>query len=137
MIGRLKQCTMVLAALCILGMGTQHVAAGLPDVKENATSNYAKTRYPLVMPHGWLVWSRIGSESFNINYWYQILPDLARHGSRIFAAQLSPAHTTEFRGEQLIAQVEEVIAISGQNKVNLIGHSHGGPTVRYVAAVQS
>ena len=133
----LKQCTLALAALSMLGMGTQsHAAAGLLEVKENATSNYAKTRYPIIMTHGWLGWSRIGNESFNIDYWYQILPDLARHGSRIFAAQLSPAHTTEFRGEQLVAQVEEVLAITGQKKVNLIGHSHGGPTVRYVAAVK-
>ena len=30
-------------------------------------------------------------------------------------------------------QVEEIVAISGKPKVNLIGHSHGGPTVRYAA----
>ncbi len=50
-----------------------------------------------------------------------------------FAAQLSPANTTAHRGEQLIAQVEDVLAITGKPKVNLIGHSHGGPTVLYVA----
>ena len=29
-----------------------------------------------------------------------------------------------------------MLAITGRNNVNLIGHSHGGPTVRYVAAVK-
>lgn len=61
---------------------------------------------------------------------------MARNGATVFAAQLSPANTTEIRGEQLLAQVEDVIAITGKDKVNLIGHSHGGPTVRYVAAVK-
>lgn len=28
------------------------------------------------------------------------------------------------------------MAITGSDKVNLIGHSHGGPTVQYVAAVK-
>src|SRR5690606_26616305 len=42
----------------------------------------------------------------------------------------------EVRGEQLIAEVERVLAITGAEKVNLIGHSHGGPTTRYVASVR-
>src|SRR5690606_13050311 len=62
--------------------------------------------------------------------------DMARNGSTVFAAQLSPANKTAHRGEQLISQVEDVIAITGKHKVNLIGHSHGGPTVLYVAATK-
>ena len=42
----------------------------------------------------------------------------------------------EARGEQLIDQVETIVAITGKPKVNLIGHSHGGLDVRYVAAVR-
>lgn len=115
---------------------TVQAAPAVLQIKETAKSDYSRTKYPIIMTHGWLGWSRIGNESFNIDYWYQILPDMARNGATVFAAQLSPAHTTEFRGEQLIAQVEDVIAITGKNKVNLVGHSHGGPTVRYVAAVK-
>ncbi|WP_168526202.1 triacylglycerol lipase [Acinetobacter sp. A3] len=127
-----------LAAIgCLYGMtSTAQAAPSVLAVQERVKSDYAKTKYPLLMVHGWLGWSRIGNEIFNMDYWYQILPDLARNGSTVFAAQLSPAHRTEFRGEQLIAQVEEVMAITGKAKVNLIGHSHGGPTVRYVAATK-
>lgn len=127
-----------LAAIgCLYGMtSTAQAAPSVLAVQERVKSDYAKTKYPLLMVHGWLGWSRIGNETFNMDYWYQILPDLARNGSTVFAAQLSPAHRTEFRGEQLITQVEEVIAITGKSKVNLIGHSHGGPTVRYVAATK-
>ena len=127
-----------LAAIgCLYGMtSTAQAAPSVLAVQERVKSDYAKTKYPLLMVHGWLGWSRIGNETFNMDYWYQILPNLARNGSTVFAAQLSPAHRTEFRGEQLIAQVEEVMAITGKAKVNLIGHSHGGPTVRYVAATK-
>lgn len=122
---------------CLLGsMGVAQAAPSVLPIQEQAKSDYAKTKYPLLMVHGWLGWSRIGNETFNMDYWYQILPDMARNGATVFAAQLSPAHRTEFRGEQLIAQVEEVMAITGKSKVNLIGHSHGGPTVRYVAATK-
>nr|WP_230245661.1 triacylglycerol lipase [Acinetobacter sp. PW68] len=117
-------------------MGVAQAAPSVLPIQEQAKSDYAKTKYPLLMVHGWLGWSRIGNETFNMDYWYQILPDMARNGATVFAAQLSPAHRTEFRGEQLIAQVEEVMAITGKSKVNLIGHSHGGPTVRYVAATK-
>ncbi len=132
-----KKVTLAIIAALSTGMITEVQAEpGLLQIKENIESDYAKTKYPIVMTHGWLGWSRIGNDSFNIDYWFQILPDMARNGSTVFAAQISPAHTTEFRGEQLLAQVEEVRAITGKEKVNLIGHSHGGPTVRYVAAVK-
>lgn len=132
-----KSISFAIAATLSFAMVTEAQAGpGLLEIKEKPKSDYAKTKYPIVMTHGWLGWSRIGNESFNIDYWYQILPDMARNGSTVFAAQISPAHTTEFRGEQLLAQVEEVIALTGTDKVNLIGHSHGGPTVRYVAAIK-
>ncbi|OTG81397.1 lipase [Acinetobacter sp. ANC 5054] len=124
------------AALTGLAIGLSASAQAAPSVlqvKETAKSDYAKTKYPILMVHGWLGWSRIGTDSVGLDYWYQILPDMARNGSTVFAAQLSPANTTAHRGEQLIAQVEDVMAITGKSKVNLIGHSHGGPTVLYVA----
>jgi triacylglycerol lipase len=40
------------------------------------------------------------------------------------------------RGEQLLAQVEQIVAITGSPKVNLIGHSQGALDVRYVAGVR-
>ena len=49
---------------------------------------------------------------------------------------MSQFNTPEVRGEQLIAQLEEIRAITGKAKVNLIGHSQGGFDIRYVAAVR-
>ncbi len=39
------------------------------------------------------------------------------------------------RGDQLVAQIQAIRRSSGADRVNLIGHSRGGPTVRYAAAL--
>lgn len=130
---------MLAATLSALTMGVaveSQASKGLLQITANAKTDYAKTKFPIVMVHGWLGWSRIGNENLNLDYWYNILPSMASNGATVFAAQLSPANTTAIRGEALIQQVEEVRALTGKQKVNLIGHSHGGPTVQYVAVVK-
>ncbi|RKG31627.1 triacylglycerol lipase [Acinetobacter tianfuensis] len=131
---QVKLMSLTAAAGLAIGLScTAQAAPSVLQVKETAKSSYAKTKYPILMVHGWLGWSKIGTNTIGLDYWYQILPDMARNGSSVFAAQLSPANTTAHRGEQLITQVEDVLAITGNSKVNLIGHSHGGPTVLYAA----
>ncbi len=71
-----------------------------------------------------------------IDYWYGIPSALRRDGAQVYVTEVSQLNTSELRGEELLAQVEEIVAISGKPKVNLIGHSHGGPTIRYVAGVR-
>lgn len=92
---------------------------------------YSKTKYPIVLVHGLfgfddLLW---------VDYFYKVPSALSRNGAQVYVATVSPANSTEVRGEQLLAYVQEVLAVSGADKVNLIGHSHGGPTARYVASV--
>lgn len=95
------------------------------------TNGYTQTRYPIVLVHG-----LFGFDSaLGIDYFYGIPDALRRGGAQVFVAQVSAANSTEVRGEQLLAQVRNVMAITGAAKVNLIGHSHGGPTIRYVAGV--
>lgn len=47
---------------CLLGSigATQADPIVLP-IQEQAKSDYTKTKYPLLMVHGWLGWSRIGN----------------------------------------------------------------------------
>ncbi len=126
---------------CLLGMnvlvlGSTTHASGLQSTQATFTiSDYAKTKYPVVFNHGMFGFSRLGTQTFGIDYFYQILPDLARNGANVYATQVSPLESTEVRGEQLLQQVDEVIALTGKPKVNLIGHSHGGPTIRYIEIV--
>ena len=93
--------------------------------------NYSQTQYPIVLVHGLfgfddLLW---------VDYFYKVPSALSRNGAQVYVATVSPANATEVRGEQLLSYVQEVLAVSGAEKVNLIGHSHGGPTIRYVASV--
>lgn len=94
-------------------------------------AGYTQTQYPIVLAHGMFGFDSI----VGINYWYGIPRALERDGAQVFVTQVSSVNSSEMRGEQLLAQVEEVLAITGAQKVNLIGHSHGGQSVRYVAAV--
>ena len=106
-------------------------ASLLLGANAHAASDYAKTRYPIVLVHG-----LFGFDSFlGLDYFYGIPGALTQDGAKVFVAQVSAANSTEVRGEQLLAQVKTIMAITGASKVNLIGHSHGGPTIRYVAGV--
>ncbi|WP_228279271.1 esterase/lipase family protein [Acinetobacter indicus] len=89
---------------------------------KRVTSTYAQTQYPIVFAHGMVGFNRIGTDILGMDYWYQILPDLARNGSNAWAARISPFNSSEVRGEQYLAQLQEVMAITGAKKVNLIGH---------------
>ena len=89
------------------------------------------TRYPLVLVPGMLGFVRL----VWFPHWYGIVPALRAGGAQVFAVQVAPLDASEVRGEQLLAQVKNIMAITGASKVNLIGHSHGGPTIRYVAGV--
>lgn len=122
----------------ILGLCAQAQAAPthIKQIKSNfVLSSYAKTKHPTIFVHGMLGFNRIGTDAFGLDYFYQILPDLARNGANVWAARVSPFNSSEIRGEQLLQQVDEVLALTGQQKVNLFGHSHGGHSIRYLAGV--
>jgi triacylglycerol lipase len=72
-----------------------------------------------------------------VEYFYGIPSALRADGARVYVVQVAAANSTEVRGEQLLTQVKQILAATGASKVNLIGHSHGGPTARYVASVRS
>ena len=114
-----------------------HATSALMDYQSKfVLSQYAKTQYPIILVHGFsLGFNRIGTDQLGLDYWYQIPQDLSRHGARVFAAELSAVASNELRGEQLLQQIYEVIALTGQRKVNLIGHSQGGPTIQYIEGV--
>lgn len=95
-------------------------------------SDYTKTKYPIVLAHGLLGFDEI----LGIEYWYKIPAELRKDGATVYVTTVANTNSTEVRGEQLIAQIENILAVTGAKKVNLIGHSHGGPTVRYVASVR-
>lgn len=135
-----KKMTIILSSILALtgsfAMTQSQAAAGLQTIAADKYATYAKTKNPIVMVPGMFGFTRLGTSAFGMDYFYQVLPDLARNGATAFTAQVSPLESTAIRGEQLLTQVEEVLAITGKSKVNLIGHSHGGPTALYIASVK-
>lgn len=94
-------------------------------------STYSKTRYPIVLAHGMAGFSKIGP----VDYWYGIPQELSKNGANVYVTQVASFDSSEARGEQLLSQVKMILAITGAPKVNLIGHSHGSHSIRYVAGV--
>ncbi len=95
--------------------------------------NYTKTRYPIVLCHGLAGFDTLFGV---LDYWYGLESALEDGGATVFVTDVSPFNTPQERGEQLLAQVQNILATTGAQKVNLIGHSQGGFDVRYVAAVR-
>ena len=110
------------------GLAVLMVVAGVPAAHAGTT---AQTRHPIVLVHGFMGFNSL----LGIPYWYKIPEALRKEGATVYIASVNPSQTTEYRGEELIRQMQQWAAKDGVQKFNLIGHSHGGPTVRYAAGV--
>jgi len=120
----LKKTLMTWLGACLLALALTPASA--------QAAGYTETKYPIVLVHGLFGFDKIGP----VDYWYGIPSALRSDGARVYVAQVSAANSSEVRGEQLLTQVKQILAATGAAKVNLIGHSHGGPTIRYVASVR-
>ncbi|MGC4062733.1 MAG: triacylglycerol lipase [Aquabacterium sp.] len=110
--------TMGLAALATTGA---HAAPALQ----------AQTRYPIVLVHGMLQYDALlGTDNF-----YGVPAALRASGAKVYVATLSTINSDAVRGEQLLQQLRQWAAADGHKRFNLIGHSQGGTTSRYVAGV--
>ncbi len=97
------------------------------------SSTYTQTRYPVVLVHGLLGFDRLFGA---LDYFYRVPEELRSGGARVYVANLSSSNSSALRGEQLIRELDTLRALYGHQKFNLLGHSHGGPTIRYVASVR-
>lgn len=90
------------------------------------------TQYPVVLVHGLMGFDNL----LGLDYFYNIAESLSQDGTLVFTPAVSAINSSEVRGEQLLTHVKAILALTGANKVNLIGHSQGAQTVRYVASVR-
>ena len=123
-----------LRSLCIAVVALFAVVAAQPAAAFCLFNcSYTKTKHPIVLAHG-----LAGSEEYLgiLDYWFGIENALEDGGANVFVTQVSPLNTPQARGEQLIDQIETILAVTGKPKVNLIGHSQGGLDIRYVAATR-
>lgn len=110
---------------------SSQVAASSPS--DAAPTAHETNNYPVVLVHGMFGFNSLMN---SIDYWYGIPQALEADGAQVFVARVASLQSTEVRGEELLRQVEEIVATTGSPKVHLWGHSHGAPTSRYVAAVK-
>lgn len=95
-------------------------------------SKNPRLKYPIVLVHGLFGFDKIAGK---YPYFYGVKRALENAGATVFTASISAENSNEVRGEQLLNFVKEVMSTTGALKVNLIGHSQGALTSRYVAAV--
>ena len=94
--------------------------------------NAYKTKYPIVLVHGVSGFSSI----LGIDYFYGVKNALKERGAKVYAPNVTAWDDAYQRGEDLIAALEDLRAATGAQKFNLMGHSLGGPTIRYAAGVR-
>lgn len=91
--------------------------------------SFAKTKYPIVMVGGAFAFD----SAMGIDYWYGITDALREQGAEVYVTNLSSAELNEVRGEELVYDIEQILALTGADKVNLIAHSQGALASRFAA----
>ena len=109
------------------------LALCLPYSETYSQAPIPSPKYPVVFVHGFIGFDRLLGV---MPYWFGITSKLEETGVMVYESQVSAVNSSEVRGDQLIIQIEQQLKRFSATKVNLIGHSQGGLTARYVAAVR-
>lgn len=85
-----------------------------------------RTKYPILLVHGIFFrdWQLL-------NYWGRVPASLKRNGAQFYYGGQQSATTVAKSAEELRGRIEEVLAQTGAEKVNIIAHSKGGLDSRY------
>ena len=103
----------------------------IPVIAGGVEAGSTATRYPIVLVHGFMGFKEI----LGVDYFYEVPELLRKNGAKVYVAAVSEVNSSSVRGEQLLQQMKQWAAKDGIKKFNLLGHSQGGPTARYVAGV--
>ncbi|MBK7050945.1 MAG: triacylglycerol lipase [Rhodoferax sp.] len=112
-------------------MATAVALACLGPVAQNANAGTATTVHPIVLVHGIFGFNNF----YGAPYFYGISDTLTSNGATVYTATVAAAGSNETRGYQLWQYLKQIRnARNNQSlKFNLIGHSQGSPTARWVA----
>ena len=98
-----------------------------------APSGYTDTQHPIMLVQGILAFDSIAG----VDYWYKISEKLESEGATVYTAHINALSDSVDRGEQLIAELDNIRAVDPSiQKFNLVAHSQGGLTSRYVMSVR-
>lgn len=91
-----------------------------------AADAVCRTKYPILMVHG------VFFRDFRyVNYWGRIPAELEKNGARIFYGEHQSASAVADSGQEIADRIQQVLAKTGAEKVNIIAHSKGGLDSRY------
>lgn len=130
----------LLAPMVLIAAGALPAAQAQTSLIQNGASaapatpapkGPTQTRHPIVLVHGLFGFKQV----LGLDYFNGIPQALRAGGATVYIAQVSQVNDNDVRGEQLLRQLKQWAAAGGHEKFNLIGHSQGGPTARYVAGV--
>jgi triacylglycerol lipase len=109
-------------------------AARRPDAGRDAAGLGAP--YPIVLAHGFFGFDDFAGIDF-IDYFWEVKADLAANGeTRVYTPAVDPFNDSEMRGRELLAHIEDIVAETGHERVNIIAHSQGGLDARVVATLR-
>lgn len=113
---------------------TGPIDAGSTDAPPDAsTEPRLGPPYPIVLAHGFFGFEDFAGLDF-VNYFYGVKEALLAKGEvYVYTPAVDPFNSSEKRGTQLAAHIEQILKETGHAKVNIIGHSQGGLDARVVA----
>ncbi|MGK4002736.1 triacylglycerol lipase [Sorangium sp. So ce1036] len=119
------------------GTGLPDVPGGGPGAGGGSSGGWPSIArlgppYPIVLAHGFFGYEDFAGAGYN-TYFYNLKHTLAESGETVYTPAVDPFNSSAYRGAQLIARIEEILAETGHEKVNLIAHSQGGLDARVVA----
>lgn len=88
------------------------------------------SHYPIILHHGVFGFKKI----LILEYFYKVPETLRNLGYEVFVTKVNPIGSIAERSKQLGAQIDEILRITGKNKVNIIAHSMGGLDSRYLVS---
>lgn len=89
--------------------------------------------YPIVLCHGFFGFDKLAGIP-GLPYFYHVTERLAKDGETdVTTPAVDPFNSSDFRAEQLLTHIDDILAKTGKKKVILIGHSQGGLDARAVA----
>ena len=97
-------------------------------ISVSAHANYTKTKYPIVLVHGFSGFDNVGGL---VGYFHTVPFNLRRSGAKVYVPSVSAFNSSQARGEQLA----NYLMTLPESKFNLIGHSQGSPTSRVAASL--
>ncbi len=85
--------------------------------------------HPMVLVHGMAGFRPIAPM---LDYFYRVRLNMMTQGYKVYALQTDAFQTIAYRAAQLAVQLDEVLRLTGADKVHVIAHSQGGLDVRYL-----